>query len=348
MTGGVRTSVLVVSDTHLAHPFPYGIPSDLPHIDLLIHAGDLTMLGTIPEFHQALDMLATIPADVKLVIPGNHDLALDPEWIHRTPEMLLRWERRSGVPGWAGRVGREYWEMTQGVWFGEQSRAVREGVTMLTEGMHEIVLKNGATAKVYASPYQPEFCDWAFAYNRNEDRFNVPRESLVDASNIAERPMSDGQHAHPDKRNIDFVITHGPPYGRLDLTAHGAKVGCPHLLAAISNLKPRVCCFGHIHEGWGVERIAWDDDHSAAPQVAHSTIESFKSAWDVRDGPPLIEKMVIGSATKTKAPGPVVVDLSDDSTSASVPGRSTTLVNAAIMDVSYKPSNLPILLYINL
>lgn len=55
-------------------------------------------------------------------------------------------------------------------------------------------------------------------------------------------------------------ITHGPPYGILDATVHGANVGCESLLAHLPKLRPRLHVFGHIHEGHGVETRAWADD----------------------------------------------------------------------------------------
>lgn len=148
MAATVPTTVLVISDTHLAHPLTAGLPAKLPPIDLLIHAGDLTMQGTVPEFHRVLDMLATISADVKLVIPGNHDLALDSEWMLRSDKKLRAWEMRSGVREWKGQLSLEYCDMARALWFGDDSRAVYEGVTMLVEGTHEILLKNGASVKV--------------------------------------------------------------------------------------------------------------------------------------------------------------------------------------------------------
>ncbi|KAF4552024.1 Calcineurin-like phosphoesterase-like protein 1 [Elsinoe fawcettii] len=348
----VPTSVLVISDTHLASPFPLGVPADLHHIDVLVHTGDLTMLGTVSEYHQALDMLATIPADIKLVIPGNHDLALDREWLARTPERLRSWERRNGVPSWKGRLGNEQWEEAEAVWFGEESRAVREGVTMLKEGRHEIRLKNGALLKVWASPYQPEFCDWAFPYGRNEDRFNSPGYSLSDATNIAMNPVD--QNSRDDKPgripvgDIDIMMTHGPPYGRLDLTLRGPKVGCPHLLAAVSQVRPRLHCFGHIHEGWGVERLFWDDERIPTASPSSNTTESFMKAWDSIENQNVVEKIVVEAYRKTLAPGPVLVDLTARAGQPMKPGTTTTLVNAAIMDISYMPINLPILLSIDI
>jgi Icc-related predicted phosphoesterase len=49
----------------------------------------------------------------------------------------------------------------------------------------------------------------------------------------------------------DVLITHGPPFGILDWTARGERVGCEDLLEAVRRVKPRLHVFGHIHEGYG-------------------------------------------------------------------------------------------------
>lgn len=63
---------LVLSDTH-DHAFPD--PASLPAVDVLIHCGDLTMIGGLSNYRCALESLATCAAETKLVIPGNHDVA---------------------------------------------------------------------------------------------------------------------------------------------------------------------------------------------------------------------------------------------------------------------------------
>ena len=47
-------------------------------------------------------------------------------------------------------------------------------------------------------------------------------------------------------------ITHGPPFGILDLCSHGERVGCNDLLETIIKIRPRILhAFGHIHEAHG-------------------------------------------------------------------------------------------------
>lgn len=51
--------------------------------------------------------------------------------------------------------------------------------------------------------------------------------------------------------DTDVLITHCPPYGILDKTIDGYQAGCKDLLKKVYAIKPKVHCFGHIHEGYG-------------------------------------------------------------------------------------------------
>lgn len=82
----------------------------------------------------------------------------------------------------------------------------------------------------YGAPWTPMFHNWAF---------NVDRGSTLDS--LWDRI--------PD--NTDVVLAHGPPFGYGDRVANGERVGCSSLLKAIDKRKPRVVCFGHIHEDVG-------------------------------------------------------------------------------------------------
>ena len=54
--------------------------------------------------------------------------------------------------------------------------------------------------------------------------------------------------------NLDVLITHTPPYGILDTTSRGVKVGCANLAQRLEELAPRFHIFGHVHEAYGYER----------------------------------------------------------------------------------------------
>ncbi|KAH7135151.1 Metallo-dependent phosphatase-like protein [Dendryphion nanum] len=63
--------VVCISDTH-------NYISSIPDGDILIHAGDLSQLGTVPELQAQIDWLDSLPHRTKIVIGGNHDSWLDP------------------------------------------------------------------------------------------------------------------------------------------------------------------------------------------------------------------------------------------------------------------------------
>ncbi|MDI1492781.1 MAG: hypothetical protein OHK93_004564, partial [Ramalina farinacea] len=156
----IPTRLLLLSDTHNALPLPRPQPHPLPHADLLIHSGDLTLTGDIASLTSQLQYLANADADVKVVVWGNHDVGIDREFYER------EWGRFHG----AG-------EMVD-------SDAVQEllanptwkakGLKILNEGTHTLTLPNGAHITLYTSPYTPAFQNWAFAYERDVDRFNPP------------------------------------------------------------------------------------------------------------------------------------------------------------------------------
>jgi Icc-related predicted phosphoesterase len=69
-----KIRIVCISDTHNAAP---GEGYTLPKGDVLIHAGDLTNNGQPSELNKALTWLREAKYDVKIVVAGNHDLALD-------------------------------------------------------------------------------------------------------------------------------------------------------------------------------------------------------------------------------------------------------------------------------
>ena len=226
-----------MSDTHdfdfddaETNPHPLHLPT--PQVDVLLHCGDLTQIGGIGSFKKALKMLGSINAELKLVIAGNHDLELDKAYCDE-----------SSTP-----VDPQDYDMAFKTMMGPL--AAEAGVTFLTEGTYTFTLKSGATFTIHASPYTPVFGDWAFAYEKNEDRFNGPNRiaSADGIKSIAKNPVPN---------NVDIIMTHGPAYGILDRCSEG-HVGCPNLLHALRRVKPLLHCFGHIHDGYGTEIIDWN------------------------------------------------------------------------------------------
>ena len=84
--------------------------------------------------------------------------------------------------------------------------------------------------KIWGSPVQPWFFDWAFNRQRGDE--------------IAE-------HWKLIPVDTDILVTHGPAYGVLDKTVRGEAVGCEALFNFIKKIKPKVHISGHIHEAYG-------------------------------------------------------------------------------------------------
>nr|OQO17875.1 hypothetical protein B0A51_15694 [Rachicladosporium sp. CCFEE 5018] len=354
--GTVHTRIMIISDTHCASftndnlgaigttAFALPLP---PSIDLLIHCGDLTNEGDTREYHEALDMLAHIPAPVKLVIPGNHDLSLDREWvISHLPSDLQNRQPEMSV----AQANARYLD-AQRLWTWRYERAQCDGITFLEEGMQTITLRNGALLNIYASPFTPRFEDWAFAYSGNEDRFNSYADTLSDATNISQRPVP-----LRSEQQVDIMITHGPPMHILDIvkiddtmqdTPEGpalrTSVGCPHLLRACMRARPLIHCFGHIHEGYGVKRVTWplDADEVASRKMSIQDWSEQTEAWSQRQIEPIGLAQDCGATEHA-----LFVNLREGN--ALHRGKETVMINAAVMNKDLDPVNAPWVLDIDL
>ena len=224
MDSKIKTRVLVISDTH-GMDFS---STDRPniHADIALHCGDLTDGSKLEEFRTAIQLLKSINAPLKLVIAGNHDFAMDlPVFEKKVKEATSPLDPEL--------VALEYGTPGQARHLFEESRDA--GIIFLDEGSHRFVLENGALLTVYANPYTPALGAWGFQYHPNNGYdFQI-------------------------EKGTDLAITHGPPKGVLDFTYGRERAGCPQLFAAIAKARPRLHCFGHIHEGWGARLVAWKD-----------------------------------------------------------------------------------------
>jgi Icc-related predicted phosphoesterase len=228
MVSSVR--FLTTSDTHGAWPYPSSNPAS--KVDVLLHCGDLTQVGGLPSFKRAIEDIKSVDAELKLVIAGNHDLELDESWVRENmPEDMA--------------------DHVECVTFMKEQEI--DGIHYLDEGTHTFILKDGRRFSVYASPYTPEFNGYAFAYGKEEDRFNT-------GANFA-------------AAGVDVVMTHGPPLFPvnpeydLDVGHDGTHCGCEKLANAVQRVKPRLHCFGHLHEGRGAMRVGWTDNEQSQTKV---------------------------------------------------------------------------------
>lgn len=301
----IGTKFLIISDTHnfefsdnAGTSQPLQLPT--PKADVLLHCGDLTQVGGVSSFKKALKMLGRIDAELKLVIPGNHDLELD----------KLYWE----APHDYSEAPEDPKDHDLAVETMTGPLAGEAGVSFLNEGTHSFTLKSGAKFTIYVSPYTPAFCDWAFAYEQKDDRFNGPQQVADGVTSIATNPIP---------ADADIVMTHGPPKGILDWCPQG-NVGCENLLRAIRRVKPMMHCFGHIHEGNDVEVIDWKKPVTDKPPPRTSEA---------------IHRHFEEEATENPYPEPFIWK----------GGRDRTLaVNAAIMTGNNKPENSPWLISLDL
>lgn len=317
MSQKIKTRFLILSDTHARAPNPATATSKscrwpLPLADVAIHTGDLTLNGKLSEHQQAVDLLKRLRADLKIVIPGNHDLTLDTSYYAELGYLHGPYPRYTD-------------QQLQQIRDLYTSRAARDAnIVYLEEGMKTFQLKNGAKLTIYASAYTPEFCQWAFAYEREDDRFNSLK---------AKNPIPSYLQATAGSTNIDVMLTHGPPMGILDNVENKGQnkgqpkgdihVGCEHLLRGVARAKPLLHCFGHIHEGGGAVRKRWSEEADSTETISIKDALSDSTKIDVDD-----EKAIIDMGVEV------------DGTSLQR-GKETLFVNASIMDLRYNPVQSP-------
>lgn len=226
----IQTKFLIISDTHGIEFPPDKKP--LGYADVCIHCGDLTEESKLEEFRASIRLLDNIQAPLKLVIAGNHDFTMDiPTFKKKIADIKPPLD-----PNLVRKVYGDYGEARQMF-----EAAETTGIVFLDEGAHRFGLVNGAALTVYASPMTPSFGDWGFRYPPDEGReFSIATD-------------------------VDVVITHGPPLGVMDRTDDRKRVGCPELFSAIARARPRLHCFGHIHEGWGAKLVTWRNQISENP-----------------------------------------------------------------------------------
>ncbi len=179
----MKIKFVCIADTHNKHD-----EIDIPHGDVLLVAGDFTMMGRPREIRKFNLFLEGLPHEYKVVIAGNHDFLFE-----REPQ---------------------------------EAQALLTNCIYLEDSSIEI-----SNIKIYGTPWQPEFMDWAF---------NLPRGDII----------KEKWDMIPE--DTDILITHGPPYSICDKTIHGDPEGCVDLLNAVRQVKPKYHIFGHIHEAYGI------------------------------------------------------------------------------------------------
>ncbi|KAL2868871.1 40S ribosomal eS8 domain-containing protein [Aspergillus lucknowensis] len=287
----IKTRFLLLSDTHTLTPSPPSAPSTastpyrhpLPECHVLLHAGDITKVGLKSEHVLMLSLLKSHPAELKIVIAGNHDISLDQDYYSRLALYT-------------------------------SDEAIKAGIRYMEEEIRTFTVPStGAKFTVYATPYTPEFCQWAFAYPRDLDR------------------AEGGGLVVPSYPGVDVLLTHGPPYGILDrVVGTGQSIGCEHLYRAVERARPALHVFGHIHEGYGARRVEWEAGagSESRPDYGSRTLRRREEevSWD--------RERVLEERC-------AYVDVSSGSGRPLRRGEETLFVNASVVTVNYEPLNAP-------
>lgn len=191
--------ITFISDTHTKHS---QVTSSLPGGDVLIHAGDISSRGYRHEIQDFIKWFSGIDNyKYKIFIAGNHDWGFQTE--PKATEHLL--------------------ELNPG------SEYLQDDLFLIgsdTEDYENMV-------KVWGTPWQPEFYNWAF---------NLPRQGW-------ELEV----HWNQIPEDTEILITHGPPWGHLDTVKSNPtnNIGCELLRKRVDTIKPKIHVFGHIHTGYG-------------------------------------------------------------------------------------------------
>lgn len=124
--------------------------------------------------------------------------------------------------------------------------------------------------RIYGTPWQPEFFNWAF---------NLPRNGIE---------LMDKWDLIPN--DLDILISHGPPWSMLDLTNNMVNVGCDLLYEKVKKSPPVICCFGHIHFSRGIKQsentlfinsCICGENYRAINQPITLEYDSSDKSWDV-------------------------------------------------------------------
>ena len=177
----MKKRLTFISDTHTKHEKLNGF---LPGGDILLCAGDISSRGYKTELENFFKWFDGIDNyDHKIFIAGNHDFGFQDE-----PETI------KGLL-----TGYKTIEYLQDDW---------------------IMVGDENPIKIWGSPWQPEFHNWAF---------NLPRgEKIKEKWDLI-----------PD--DVDILITHGPPFGKLDYVPYNnINVGCEELLLKVQQIKPKI------------------------------------------------------------------------------------------------------------
>jgi len=213
-------TIATVSDIHGQWKRPV-----YPPADVLIFAGDIfknydwdrdiDAEKQLVELREFTSFLCSLPYNEIIVVAGNHDFVFERATRAKAIEILD----------------------DHAITYLQDS----EVIIKASDGKGSSRIGDGKY-KVYGSPWQPFFCNWGFNFPSPE--LNPMRAKEAAKACWAKIP-----------KDVDILITHGPPEGILDECPDGRHVGCPQLRRKLDEISPKLHVFGHIHASAGKDKV---------------------------------------------------------------------------------------------
>ena len=197
--------IICISDTHeIHHRMKYNVIDyiDKNQENILIHAGDVTNVGSQHGTRQFVEWFQNLKGfGTKIFIAGNHDWSF-----YRKPAWLKQY------------INDENLSQSDCYYLEDSEMTITDP-------------KFSNPIKIYGSPWQVPFMNWAF---------NAPEEQL--AKYWEKIPL-----------DTQILITHSPAHGTLDTIAgRHEHLGSITLSEYIDKIKPKIHITGHIHSGRGI------------------------------------------------------------------------------------------------
>lgn len=209
--------ITAISDLHGKLDF------DIEECDLLLIAGDMCPATSIPP-----------DSSIERSLSINHNIILQSNWLE---EKFKPWLYSQPIEYAISVAGNHdwIWELSPKSvpsWF-PLNVVDREIMTNAKIECIEDNLVFYKGLKIYGTPVQPAFLDWAF--NRTENQLKKYWDAIPEG--------------------IDILLLHSPPYGILDktgVTYNSCNIGSEGLLKRIKEVRPKLVVFGHNHGEHGV------------------------------------------------------------------------------------------------
>lgn len=204
--------ITFISDTHNYHKL---LTNDLPGGDILIHTGDISSMGYLHEVNSFCKWFNELDNyKYKIFIAGNHDWFFHDNWKAFTE---FGANRHKSAPRQTADKINELLDSYKNIIYLQDSSVIIDGL------------------KIWGSPWQPWFHDWAFNLPRNGEELKAKCDAIPS--------------------DTDILLTHGPAFGILDDVEYnrGVHLGCEILIEKIKQIKPKIHCCGHIHSGNGYQ-----------------------------------------------------------------------------------------------